>query len=127
MGKITYKYLGDRDLRDAQILLKAGSFSSVGRFVQQAVEKNLKQFIEDNGDTEDLPLLSIHNTVKLYDKVVALGGITYDKDDRKMMSVVREYYYDINYPGEDCRELTGEEAIEAVDFAIAFIAKIMSA
>ncbi|MCL1842234.1 MAG: HEPN domain-containing protein [Defluviitaleaceae bacterium] len=122
--KLTYKYIGDRDLRDAQVLLQAGSASMTGRLVQQAVEKNLKQFIEDNGDTNDLPILSAHNCVKLYDRVVALGGLTRNADDRKMMALLREYYYDTNYPGEDCRELSREEAEEAVYFAIDFIKEI---
>jgi HEPN domain-containing protein len=120
-SKLTYKYLGDRDLQDAIVLLELGSASMTGRLVQQAIEKNLKQFIEDNGDTNDLPILSAHNTVKLYDRVVALGGLPHNKDDRKMMALVREYYYDTNYPGEDCRELTREEAAEAVYFAEDFI------
>jgi HEPN domain-containing protein len=123
-SKITYKYIGDRDLRDAKILLEAGSASMTGRLVQQAVEKNLKQFIEDNGDTSDLPILSSHNTAKLYNRVVELGGLPYNKDDRKMMALLREYYYDVNYPGEDCRELSREEAREAVIFAEEFIEAI---
>ena len=122
--KLNYKYLGDRDLSDAKVLLQAGSASMTGRLVQQAIEKNLKQYIEDNGNTGDLPILSAHNTVKLYDRVVELKGIYHDSDDRKMMSVIREYYYDVNYPGEDCRELTREEAEEAVAFAVGFIARL---
>ena len=122
--KLNYKYLGDRDLRDAQVLLKAGSASMTGRLVQQAIEKNLKQYIEDNGNTGDIPILSAHNTVKLYDRVVQLGGLVNESNDRKMMSVIREYYYDVNYPGEDCRELTPDEAEEAVAFALVFITKL---
>ena len=95
-----------------------------GRLVQQAVEKNLKQYIEQNGSTDDIGILSAHNTVKLYDRVIELGGVTRDPDDRKMMSVIREYYYDVNYPGEDCRELTPEESVEAVEFAVRFIGKL---
>ena len=124
MEKITYQYLGNRDLKDAITLLKAASYSSAGRYAQQAVEKNLKQFIEDNGDTSDTTLLSGHNTVKLYDRVVELGGLALDKDHRKMMSVLKDYYYDINYPGDCCRELNEEEAQEAVCFAKELIAAI---
>jgi len=123
-AELTYKYLGDRDLQDACVMLEHGSATAAGRLVQQAIEKNLKQFIHDNGDTEDYRVLSAHNTVKLYDRVAALGGITSNSDDRKMMALVREYYYDTNYPGEDCRELSREEATEAVAFAEEFIPKI---
>ncbi|MDR0273155.1 MAG: HEPN domain-containing protein [Clostridiales bacterium] len=122
--KLTYKYIGDRDLADAKILLESGSASMTGRLVQQAVEKNLKQYIEDNGTIDDLPILSAHNTVKLYDRVAALGGVINNPADRKMMALLREYYYDTNYPGEDCRELSREEAAEAVSFAAEFIAGI---
>ena len=124
MGALTYKYLGDRDLRDAKSLLQSGAYSQAGRFSQQAVEKNLKYFIENNGGTEDYRLLTIHNTVKLYDKVMELGGVDFNNDDRKMMSMLKDYYYDINYPGDECRELTPEESAEAVDFAERFIADI---
>jgi len=122
--ELTYKYLGDRDLRDAKILLQSHSASMAGRLAQQAVEKNLKQYVNDHGTTEDLFLLSAHNTVKLYDKVASLGGVISNRQDRMMMSALREYYYDINYPGVDCRELTLEEAAEAVHFAERFIAQI---
>ena len=121
MGKITYQHLSSRDLNDAQVLLKARSYSSAGRFAQQAVEKKLKQYIEDNGDTSDIGLLSTHNTTKLYDRVVDLGGLVKNKDHRTMMAVLKDYYYDINYPGENSRELDEEEAAEAVKFADEFI------
>ena len=80
MGTLTYKYLGDRDLDDAKVLLRYGSASMAGRLIHQAIEKNLKQLIEDNGDTNDLPLFSIHNTIKLYDKAVEIGGVNYNKE-----------------------------------------------
>ena len=52
MDTLNYKKLGDRDLADAKILLDhGGSPSAVGRLVQQAVEKHLKQVIENSGDT----------------------------------------------------------------------------
>ena len=120
MGKITYEHLSSRDLRDAKLLLKSQSYSSAGRFAQQAVEKKLKQYIEDNGDTSDMGVLSTHNTTKLYDRVVELGGLKKNKDHRVMMAVLKDYYYDINYPGENSRELDEEEATEAVRFAEEF-------
>ena len=56
MGKTTYKYIGDRNLKDAKTLLEAGSFSSAGRFAQQAVEKYLKHFIDISVCIENLLL-----------------------------------------------------------------------
>jgi len=127
VATLSYKELGDRDLRDARILLDhGGSPSSAGRLIQQAVEKNLKQAIEDNGDITLLPLLSIHNTIKLYDKTVELGGLDFDRNARKMMSVLKDYYYDLNYPGENSMELELEEAHEAWEFADTIIKKLWS-
>ena len=124
MVEMTYKYFGERDLKEAEILLKFGAFSSAGRFSQQAVEKYLKQYIEDNGDTGDIGFLATHNTVSLYERVVKLGGLEFDKDCHKMMFVLRSYYYDTNYPGVDARELGKEEAADAVNFAKELISSI---
>ena len=118
MATLSYSELGNRDLADSKILLlHGGSPSAAGRLIQQAVEKNLKQAIENSGDIALLPFLQIHNTIKLYDKVVELGRLTFDKSDRKMMSVIKDYYYDLNYPGENNMELNHEEASEAWNFA----------
>jgi len=66
---MTYKALGQRDLRDARILLDhGGSPSAAGRLIQQAIEKHLKQAIENSGDHGLLPLLQIHNTIRPWRK-----------------------------------------------------------
>jgi len=114
---MTYEYFGKRDLKEGEILLNAGSFSSAGRYAQQAVEKHLKQFIQDNGETSDINILTTHNTVILYERVVKLGGLKFDDDCHKMMFVLRAYYYDTNYPGKDARELSEREATYALAFA----------
>jgi len=114
---MTYKYFGDRDLKEAGILLQADAFSTAGRFAQQAVEKHLKQYIQDNGDISDINFLTTHNTISLYEKVVKLGGLKFDEDCHQMMFVLRSYYYDTNYPGADARELSEKEATKAVTFA----------
>jgi len=124
MGKITYEYLSMRDLHEAKVLLNGMCFSSAGRFAQQAIEKQLKQYIETHGDSGDLPLLSIHNTTRLYDRVVELGGLSMSRETRKMMAVLKDYYYDINYPGDNCRELEEYEAAEAVEFAETLISQL---
>ena len=121
---MTYRYFGERDLREAEILLRAGGFSSAGRFAQQVVEKHLKQFIHEKGDTQDAAILTTHNTINLYERVVKLGGLEFNKMHHMMMSVLRNYYYDTNYPGADARELDEEEATDAVEFAKELIAAI---
>jgi HEPN domain-containing protein len=124
MVEMSYKYFGERDLKEAEILLKAEAFSSAGRFAQQAVEKHLKQYIGNNGSTNDINLLATHNTVNLYERVVELGGLEFCENSHQMMFVLRSYYYDTNYPGANARELGEREATKAVDFAKEFIASI---
>ena len=53
--------------------------------------------------------------------MVGLGSLVHDGDDRKMMSVIKDYYYDLNYPGENNMELGLDEAQEAWDFAVKII------
>ena len=124
MGKVTYKQIGDRDLREAEGVLTLDFFSSAGRLAQQAVEKNLKHYIDLNGDTNDMPLITTHNTIRLYERVVELGGLEYNKEHKKMTCILKSYYYDTNYPGDDFRELDKEEATDAVSFAKELISAI---
>ena len=124
MDKRTYKYIADRDLKTAQDLLSLKSYSPAGIYAQQAVEKYLKHYIDVNGDTDDIALLTTHNLLGLYNKVVELGGLEYNSDYRKMMYVLRSYYFELNYPGDNFRELGKEEATEAVEFAKELIATI---
>ncbi|MCL2236000.1 MAG: HEPN domain-containing protein [Defluviitaleaceae bacterium] len=118
MGKFTYKYLGDRDLKDAKILLDAGSYTASGRLSQQSLEKNMKHWIELQDDMAHIPLLSTHNIVKMYGVICDLGGLVFDKHDRNFVSLIKDYYFDMNYPGEGCRELNKEEAKDAYDFVV---------
>jgi len=111
-------------LKTAQDLLSLKSYSPAGIYAQQAVEKYLKHYIDVNGDTDDIALLTTHNLLGLYNKVVELGGLEYNSDYRKMMYVLRSYYFELNYPGDNFRELGKEEATEAVEFAKELIATI---
>ena len=124
MDEITYLHLGKRDLKEAEGVLSLGYYSTAGRLVQQAVEKHLKQYIQDNGETGDIKILTTHNTISLYERVINLGGLEFDKESHKMMFVLRSYYYDTNYPGANSRELNKEEATDAVDFAKKLISAI---
>jgi len=117
MDKRTYKYIGNRDLSIAEKLLASKDYSYAAISAQQAVEKYLKHYIDENGDKDDIVILTTHNLPGLYDRVVALGGLESNKDNRMMMFVLRGYYFELRYPGENFRELGKEEATEAVEFA----------
>lgn len=66
-----------------------------------------------------MAVLVSHNTTKLYDRAVELAAFPTDREERKMMSILKDYY-DINYPGENCREVDAAEAQEAKDFTEKF-------
>ena len=121
MEKIDFLFLSKRDIRDAKHMLDVGSYESACRFSQQAVEKFLKHYIQKLGDTSDIGILSSHGLVNLYTRYVALSNITLLKEDRKMMGLLQGYYFDLNYPGDRCREVDKEEAQEAYDFSLKFI------
>ena len=124
MGALTYEYLGDRDLRDAKYLLEVGSWSQVGRLLEQAVEKHFKHYISKYGDSSDKMLLGSHNMVGLYNRFLELSGETVCCKTLADMSLLKDYYYDINYPGDNCRELDEIEARNALDFVVPLISII---
>ena len=124
METLTYKYLSERDMRDATILYNAGSYAAACRLFQQSAEKILKHYIHIKGVVEDAEILTSHSNIRLYDRVAELGGLMTDKDDRKIMSVLKNYYYDLNYPGANSREVDKNEAEEIKQFMESFLIKI---
>jgi HEPN domain-containing protein len=122
MGSPSYKDIAEKDLKSAEDLLEysEGNYNLIARLAEQYVEKLLKHVIERKGGTEHLPLLSSHNLTKMYDVLVQLDIIKSVQTDRLFMSQLKDYYFDMNYPGDNYRELGKEEAVLALDFAKAF-------
>lgn len=119
MGGTSYKDIAEKDLKSAEDLLafSSGNYNLIARLAEQYVEKLLKHYIELNGSTEHLTLLSTHNLTKMYDVVVQLGYIDKVQTDRLFMSQLKDYYFDTNYPGDNYRELDREESELALEFA----------
>ena len=122
MGNPSYKDLAEKDLKSAEDLLKysSGNYNLIARLAEQYVEKLLKHCIELKGSTEHLTLLSTHNLTKMYDELVKLGLLKRIQTDRLFMSQLKDYYFDMNYPGDNYRELDKEEAELALNFAKSF-------
>jgi len=126
MENNSYLALAKRDLFNAQELfgVTTTGYNVVARLSQQAVEKAMKHSIEEQGNEKYFPLLSTHNTARLYDAIVTLGIIEENRADKKEMLLLKNYYYDTNYPGENYIEIDRETAEEALAFAGEFMEKM---
>jgi len=115
MASISYLEYSNRDKKYAIDMYKCENYDPCGRFCQQSVEKRLKYFIEQHGNTDDIPILHIHSLSKLYYRVCEIVGCEVDKVMRGDLHQLTTYYFDTNYPSEMNIELTKEMAQEALD------------
>lgn len=107
----SYKELALYDMKSAKANYEFELWNKVGRECQQACEKYLKHYLQQthllSGDLE-----RTHNLKKL---VRAIPG--YDKEIYRNLSVISDYYFDANYPGDNFVELDKEMADEAIEMA----------
>ena len=107
----SYKELALYDLKAAQATYDYQLWNKVGRECQQVCEKYLKQHLQDiHLLTESLE--RTHNLKRLVREIP-----DFDKDMYKSLSIVGDYYFDTNYPGDDFLELDQEMADEAMEIA----------
>lgn len=111
---ISYLALSEKDAVRARQMYELGDYNACGRFCEQSVEKSLKAFIEQNGSSEDIPLMTLHRPRRLYERCCALGLGPLDPALALSLSVFSEYYYDTNYPGASYFELTKLQAEDAL-------------
>lgn len=86
-------------------------FNPVIAQVQQVAEKMLKS-VADLVCVDIEKLMASHNLRALYDAVHAV-----DADfllDRRGLSLLKDYYYDARYPGDNFVTVTREELLEAL-------------
>ena len=121
MAQSNYLTIAKRDLREAEIMFSHGAYNTVSRFCQQAVEKTMKYLLEQTGDTEVYAFLRVHNLSVLYRELVSRELLTFDKEVRGYLAILKDYYYDLNYPGENYRDIEEDEAKEALEFAQRFV------
>ena len=106
----TYKDIAEEDFKSAKGLIDLEMWNPAGQHLQQACEKQLKGYLEENNKL-DIVLSRTHNLRKL---VREIGG--YETDFYKTAALVENYYFDTKYPGEDYIELTKQDIETAIEF-----------
>jgi HEPN domain-containing protein len=110
----SYIYLSRKDAVRAQQMFDLDDYSACGRFCEQSVEKSLKAYMEIHGDISDIRLMSLHKPRRLYERCCELGLPDLGNDVLAVLSMLADYYYDTNYPGDAYFELTELNAREAL-------------
>ena len=116
----SYRELALYDLKSAKANYEYALWNKVGRECQQVCEKYIKHFLEDKHLLPET-LQRSHNLKKLIRAIP-----NYNKDIYLKLSVVGDYYFDTNYPGDDFLELDQDLADEAMEIAQNLIAYIDS-
>jgi len=110
----SFLYIALKDLARAKLMHNVRDYSAAGRFCEQAVEKCLKSYVEQHGNSGDYRLMSLHKPRRLYERCVELGMAELSDKDVSVLSKLADYYYDTNYPGNSYFELTEQQSTEAL-------------
>jgi HEPN domain-containing protein len=113
----SFMYIAKKDLERARLMHDVEDYSAAGRFCEQTVEKCLKSYIELKGDASDFRLMSLHKPRRLYERCIQLGMKKLPDRDISVLSLLSDYYYDTNYPGNSYFELTFDQSAEALILA----------
>lgn len=107
----SYKELALYDMKSAKANYQYELWNKVGKECQQTCEKYLKHYLQHIHKLSDTLELT-HNLKKLFREIT-----DYDKDMYKNLSVVGDYYFETNYPGDNFLMLDKEMADEAIKIA----------
>ena len=114
----SYKELALYDLKKIEAGYAYELWNAVGRDSQQACEKYLKHYLQEN-HLLTKELSRTHNLVKLMKTIP-----NYDRKVCRQLASIYGYYFDTNYPGDDFVELSKEDAEEARKIALNLFAYI---
>ena len=106
----SYREIAEADFNGAKALAEFEMWNLAGQHLQQACEKRLKGWLEDNNKL-DIVLSRTHNLRKLLREI---GD--YEENLYKTAALVENYYFDTKYPGDDYIELTKQDIDEAIEF-----------
>ena len=106
----TYKEIAEDDFKGAKKLADFGMWNLAGQHLQQACEKQLKNWLEENNKL-DIALARTHNLRKLLREI---GGC--EEELYKTATLIENYYFDTKYPGYDYIELTKQDIDAAIEF-----------
>jgi len=114
----SYKELALYDVKAAKANYEYELWNKVGKECQQSCEKYLKHYLQQKHLLSE-SLERTHNLKKLFREIS-----DYDKAMYKALSVVGDYYFETNYPGDNFLILDKEmadEAMETVNELISYI------
>jgi len=106
----TYKEIAEEDFKGAKRLADCEMWNLAGQHLQQACEKQLKNWLEENNKL-DVTLARTHNLRKLLREIGDYGEGFY-----KTAALVENYYFDTKYPGDDYIDLTKQDIDSAIEF-----------
>ena len=106
----TYKEIAEEDFNGAKGLADLEMWNLAGQHLQQACEKQLKNYLEENNKL-DITLARTHNLRKLLREI---GG--YEDSLYKTAALVENYYFDTTFPSFDYLDLTKQDVNSAMDF-----------
>ena len=114
----SYKELALYDFKSAEANYAFGLWNKVGKECQQASEKYLKYYLQ----TKHLLTYELERTHNLKKLLKSIPG--YDEMMYKNLSVIGDYYFETNYPGDNfiiMDKKMADEAIETTNDLISFI------
>lgn len=107
-----YYYIGMNDLCYLQCALKTTYYNKLAIDAQQVIERMLKS-VAERACVGVEGLLHTHNLRALYDAIHKELPNFYL--DRGALSILKDYYYDLRYPGHNYVDITREECEECID------------
>lgn len=110
--KNDYYEIAYNNLLYLQATLGLPFYNDIVVLAQQVAEKMLKSVVE-RVSAESIPLMHSHNLRALYDSV----RVQYKEPalDRGALSMLKDYYFDAKYPGENFVTVTKEECAECLE------------
>ena len=106
----TYKEIAEEDFKGAKKLAEFEMWNLTGQHLQQACEKQLKSYLEENNKL-NTDLSRTHNLRKLLREIGGYGDNFY-----KTAALIENYYFDTKYPGGDYLELNKQDIESAIEF-----------
>lgn len=109
--KNDYYEIAYNNLLYLQATLHLPFYNDIAVLAQQIAEKMLKS-VAERVNIENLQMMRSHNLRALYDSV----RIQYAEPtiDRGALSMLKDYYFDAKYPGENFVTVTKEECAECL-------------
>ena len=129
-SEYSYMFIALEDLQDAQDLFNLGRYNKSVKYCQQFIEKAMKEIIYRNTPEsqdqalKDKVLLSSHNLLNLADRVCEILGESYTSTERRYFRDLKNFYFNVSYPGDAYERVDKETAKDCLIFALTFKAKI---